>query len=378
MLEIVSYYKSRLGKTIPAQMRKGLAKAFDKFDNYQIAKYRGENKDFKLIDLVNLVHPIPVEKNNDALKRLVEGTLRSTDTWEAKLTDAGKKAKSEKEKDQLKDKAWTDLISERKIGYFALLRNLRNIFLQSPQSIPAACSMLRDPKLIKKSLVFPFRYIAAMEELTQTMAQEIFDAINDAIDISCDNIPEFDGKTLVVVDYSGSMGNGFSSYRGKGTLFGIAMMKKNDSDFMIFGNDAEYIAINKRDTTTTIFKYLTGLNHGYYGIGNTTIGNVGHGTNMPSIFEKANKKYDRIVIFSDMQSWVGGMHPGPTFNNYKKRHNASPYVYAIDLMGSGTMQFPENNVFTLAGFSDKIFDLMKKLESDKNAMVNTIEDVELR
>ena len=40
-------------------------------------------------------------------------------------------------------------------------------------------------------------------------------------------------------------------------------------------------------------------------------------------------------------------------------------------------QFPENNVYCLAGFSDKIFDIMKLLESDKKALVKKIEEVEL-
>jgi hypothetical protein len=41
------------------------------------------------------------------------------------------------------------------------------------------------------------------------------------------------------------------------------------------------------------------------------------------------------------------------------------------------MQFPEQNVFAIAGFSEKIFDIMKLMEVDKKALINTIKQVEL-
>ena len=40
------------------------------------------------------------------------------------------------------------------------------------------------------------------------------------------------------------------------------------------------------------------------------------------------------------------------------------------------MQFPESNVFAIAGFSEKIFDTMKLMESDKKALINVIKKVE--
>ena len=98
MMEIMAYFHENGGKSLPNAMKKGFAAAFDKFDAYQLAKYRGENKSVKLVDLVNLVHPFPNEKNADALKALVAGELKSTGTWEAKLTQAGQKAGSELEK----------------------------------------------------------------------------------------------------------------------------------------------------------------------------------------------------------------------------------------------------------------------------------------
>lgn len=128
MTEILAYHMTSNGK-VPNAMKKGMAAAFNKFDTYRLAKYRGENKAVKLVDVVNLVHPKPTEKNAEALKDLVNGKLRVTETWEAALTKAGQSAENDKEKASLKREAWASLIRERKLGYFALLRNLRNIIL---------------------------------------------------------------------------------------------------------------------------------------------------------------------------------------------------------------------------------------------------------
>jgi len=101
MTEIMSYYldnKTDKSKPkFPNALKKGFASAFDKFDNYQIAKYKNENKEVKLIDIVNLVHPVPTNSNKDALSKLVAGNLKSTDTWESKLSKAGQEASNEEE-----------------------------------------------------------------------------------------------------------------------------------------------------------------------------------------------------------------------------------------------------------------------------------------
>jgi len=96
--EILSYYMGEYKKPLPNSLKKGLAKAFDKFNEYQLAKYRGEGKQLSLVDAVNLVHPSPFNGNADALKKLVNGELVSKDTWESELTKAGQNAESKEDK----------------------------------------------------------------------------------------------------------------------------------------------------------------------------------------------------------------------------------------------------------------------------------------
>ena len=367
MSEILSYYlaykTSKDNPKFPNSLKKGFAKAFDKFDGYQLSKYRGENKDVKLVDIVNLVHPVPTERNKEALESLIKGELKNTDTWEAKLSAVGQQAESEEELADMKSNAWSELISSRKLGYFALLRNLRNIITQSPGSVKAACEMLVDEKLIKNSRVLPFRFATAYDEINKIgSSKEVRDvlvAINVALEVSIQNVPKFDGETLVVMDVSGSMMGRASEIA---SLFGAVLAKANNCDVMTFATDASYKSYNPLDSVMSIrnsFKYSGG------------------GTNVKSVFQKANKAYDNIILLSDFQSWVGYTTPTKEFNKYKKEFNCNPHVFSWDLAGYGTLQFPESQVYCLAGFSDKVFDVIELLKTDKRALINEIKSIKI-
>ncbi len=361
MTEILSYHSSKNGKFTNA-MKKGFALAFGKFDAYSLAKYRGEGKGFKLIDAVNIVHPVPTEKNRKAIEALVKGELKSFDTWESQLTKAGQVAENDEVKDKLKKEVWVKLIAEKKLGYFALLRNLRNIIEQAPEAIDAACEALLNAEAIKASLVLPFRFTTAFEQIEAMTAskesRKVMTALVKALDLSLINVPRFEGETLVVLDVSSSM-------KGKpsqiGSLFAAILAKANDADVITFDGSARYINLNTSDSTMTLAK---GLRFD------------GGSTNFHSIFTTANKPYDRVIILSDMQGWVGSGAPMAEFAGYKSRTKSNPFIYSFDLQHYGSMMFPQDKVFCLAGFSDKVFTIMSFLEQDKNAMVNEIKKVE--
>jgi 60 kDa SS-A/Ro ribonucleoprotein len=139
-----------------------------------------------------------------------------------------------------------------KIGYFALLRNLRNILEQASELVPDAVSLLTDEKLIRSSLVLPFRFLTAMEEIEQCDGwgvREVLGGISVAIDKATANVPKLHGETLVVLDGSGSMA-------GKpikiGSLFAAVLIKANNADYMTFSDDARYQTYNPLDSTITI------------------------------------------------------------------------------------------------------------------------------
>jgi hypothetical protein len=359
-LETLACYVGTYGRPIPNALKKGLGKALARFDEYQIAKYRKTNAEISLVDLVNLVHP----PHTEALRKLVNGTLAPAETWETKLTQAGAAAESDAELADLKKDAWTELIRTRKLGYFALLRNLRNIVATAPDAIDDAIAMLTDARLIKKSLVMPFRFTTALEALQSSGlpgASRVLARLSDAVDASLANVPRYEGKTLVALDGSGSM-------MGKpikiGALFTATLAKANDADVMLFSDDAKYVSINKRDSTLTVANWLEGQC-------------ASAGTNFHAIFNRAVSSYDRIIILSDMQGWIGHYTPVTSFDAWKAKYGASPKVFSFDLQGYGTLQFPQRDVYCLAGFSDKTFDTLQRLESDQAAFLKQIEAIEL-
>lgn len=368
--EILSYYMSNYGKPIPNSLKRGLGDAFGRFDRYQLAKYRSEGKDVSLVDAVNLVHPKPTTKNADALNELVNGTLKSVDTWESKLTKAGT---SENVK-EAKAEAWASLLNENKLGIFAALRNLRNIMTQAPEALDKALDVITNRHMISRSLILPYRYMTAYNEIEKidgANARKTLRALNQAIDIACEtNVPHFNGNTLVVADFSGSMGSTISDPKGQASLLGAILAKSNNADFMIFGDRAKYIQFNPDDSTLTLTNSFLKLNRGWAG------SLVGHGTNFNSIFETANRSYDRVIILSDMQAWKGYYTPTTSFQNYKTKYDCNPYIYSFDLVGHGDMQFPEDKVICLAGFSEKLFGLMQLAETDKKVLLNKIEAIE--
>lgn len=357
MLEIVACHLNRKQKLTNA-MKKGFAKALSRFDDYQLAKYKGEGKDVKLVDIVNIVHPKQSEKNNGAIEKLVKGELKSFDTWESELSKVGGDIDAKKG-------VWNRLLSENKLGYFALLRNLRNIISLNDESIKGmAFDALLNEKAIKKSLVLPFRYSTAYDEM-RLVDSKAMGVVSKACDIACNNIPTMGGKTLIALDISGSMCGRPSQIA---SVFASALLRSNnDCDLITFASDAQYTNVNPNDSVLTIANNLRFS---------------GGSTNFNAIFEKANKAYDRVILLSDMQAWTVNnwfcKSPKQAYEAWKKRFNVKDCkFYSFDLAGYGTLQMPQQDVFCLAGFSEKVFDLFPLLESDKDALVSAIESIEL-
>ncbi|MDV7392984.1 TROVE domain-containing protein, partial [Arthrospira platensis SPKY1] len=160
------------------------------------------------------------------------------------LTQAGQAAEDEEAKAELKAEAWAELIRTRRIGYFALLRNLRNIAEQAPELIPAAAELLTDQRLIEKSLVLPFRFSTAMDALQAIHSVDtrpLLQALNRAVDLALANVPKLPGRTLVALDDSGSM-------MGRpiqiGALFAAVLYRSNQADLMRFSDEAAYVRQN--------------------------------------------------------------------------------------------------------------------------------------
>jgi 60 kDa SS-A/Ro ribonucleoprotein len=198
--EFLALYWRKGRHSISGQMKKGLADALNKFDAYQFGKYaQGNHRDdaVKLRDVMFMVHPKPKDAQQKALFDALESSLRgqvdnkleSADTWEAALSAGADK-----------NATFTRLLATKKLGYLALLRNLRNM-----EQSGVDHDLIKAALLARKGAdkVFPFRFIAAAKAVPQFEHW-----IDEAMLAHFATMRKLPGKTLVIVDVSGSM------YRG--------------------------------------------------------------------------------------------------------------------------------------------------------------------
>jgi 60 kDa SS-A/Ro ribonucleoprotein len=177
---------NKLASKISNQVRKGLALAFRNFDEYQLAKYDREGA-VRLKNVLFLCHAKPRDAEQAALwKRLIGDELQVPDTWETALSGgADKKA------------TWERLLGEGKLGYLALLRNLRNMH---EAGVSHALVMGHIAQRKGADRVLPFRYVAAARH-----APWAEPALDDAMAASIARLEKLPGKTVILVDVSGSM-----------------------------------------------------------------------------------------------------------------------------------------------------------------------------
>jgi 60 kDa SS-A/Ro ribonucleoprotein len=186
LAEFLALYWNDGRKPLAKQVKKGLACAFGKFNEYSLAKYNRDST-IKLRDVLFMVHAKPVNEEQAALwKRLVDGKLVAPDTWEVALSSGANK----------KD-AFERLLREGKLGYLALLRNLRNM-QQAEVDSALVFGALADGAAKSKAL--PFRYVAAARAVPMWEAQ-----VDAAMQSALSGLDKLRGRTAVLVDVSGSM-----------------------------------------------------------------------------------------------------------------------------------------------------------------------------
>lgn len=191
---------SAVRKRMSAQVKKGLAAAFNKFDAYQLGKYFSQSGEKGAVvrgrDVLFLTHARPRDEQQKELFRRIAAKEAVVDggveTWEVALSSG-------------KDKRETfeALLRDEQIGYLALLRNLRNMVGANVDQ-----ELIRNAILARKGArrVLPFRYVAAARAVPSL---EPF--LDQALSESIAEMPPLPGKTVVLVDVSGSMVEKLSS-----------------------------------------------------------------------------------------------------------------------------------------------------------------------
>ena len=304
LAEILAIYqKDRKGKKklnkLSHPLQKGLALAFRKFDEYQLAKYN-QAGEIKLKDVLFLCHAKPRDEAQAKLwKKLIDNKLDVPDTWEVALSATKGSGKKE---------VWERLLAEGKLGAMALIRNLRNMTEEKV-----------DRKLIRDTLakadvsrVLPFRFVAAADA-----APGFESELDDLLLRSSAAMPKLPGKTILVVDISGSM-------YGHGNISARSKMSRVDA--------AAALAAIARERCEDVSIYATAGNDGT-GIHKTALVPNRRGMALADVFRKrqmADKlggggiflaqcldfiakeeghKADRIIVFTDEQDCDKKLRP---------------------------------------------------------------------
>jgi len=185
LAEFVAIYWKDGRVPLSAQVKKGLAAAFPRFDEYALAKY-DHGGPIKLRDVLFLAHAKPRDEGQAVVwKRLIAGELTTPDTWEVALSCGADKRE-----------AWERLLREQKLGALALLRNLRNM-RESGVDESVVLGALGE---MNTARVLPFRFLAAAR-----YAPQWEEALERAMLKGVAEAEKLRGKTIVLVDVSGSM-----------------------------------------------------------------------------------------------------------------------------------------------------------------------------
>jgi 60 kDa SS-A/Ro ribonucleoprotein len=366
---------NRLGK----QLQKGLAVAFNKFDEYQFAKY-DRPSEVKLRDALFLVHPKAKDAAQQALfDRIANRSLATAYTWETELSavgqgqfaDAGQKALAKAEK-------WEELVQGGKLGYMALLRNLRNLLadgLVSDAVVKQACQTLADARQVAKAKQLPFRYLAAyreLQEVAQGQVGQVLAALEAAVLHSVANLRGFDEKTRVVIaaDVSGSMQQPISP-NSKVQNFDIglvlAMLLQNRCANVLtgmFGNRWKVIQVPKDNVLANVMEFRR------------REGEVGYATNGHLVVQGLiDRRYmaDKVMLFTDCQLWDTGGQTNAmarAWGEYKAKVAPQAKLYLFDLAGYGRVPLDvrAGDVHLIAGWSDKVFDVLSDIEQGRDAL----------
>lgn len=278
------------GKTpLASQVKKGLAAAFAKFDEYQLAKWNKDSKAIKLRDVMRLVHPKPKNQEQAALwGRLLKNELATPDTWEVGLSAS---ATSEAKKD-----VWERLIEENKLPAFALLKNLRNM-----ESVDVKPSLIRSALAnAKVDMILPMNYFSAVKYAPKYVRE-----IESMMLRSCAQFPKLKGHTIIVVDVSGSMNSPVSSKSEfKRMDAGISMavlaaeMAESISVYATAGSDGTRVHKTSIVKPSRGFALADEINKLYHQLGG---GGIFTRQCLEYIKEKEKEQPDRIIIFSDSQ-----------------------------------------------------------------------------
>ncbi|GAB3573734.1 TROVE domain-containing protein [Hymenobacter daeguensis] len=384
--ELLAFYAQANGRRgtkvlnrLSKQLQKGLALSFNRFDGYQLAKYDRAGA-VRLRDALFLVHPNAKDAAQQALfDQLVRGELPTPYTWETELSAVGQGTYATgADRQTAVRQTWETLVGSGKLGYMALLRNLRNILEAnvSAATMEKVCDTLADRFAVARSKQLPFRFLAAYREvkaLPSGHVAGVLAALETAMAHSAVNLRGFGPDTRVVLacDVSGSMQQPISA-RSKVLLYDVglalSMLLQSRCQNVItglFGNIWKRISLPRGPVLRNVDELYQ------------REGEVGYSTNGHLVVQELllrREVVDKVMIFTDCQLWNstnGGGVFSQIWADYRRTVAPNARLYLFDLAGHGTAPLevrPETGVALIAGWSDKVFDVLSALDNGGSAL----------
>lgn len=362
-------------------------------------------QDPSMTDIVQMVHPKPKDEAREALFGYFIGRDYAFDKLPevARNFEAFKKGEALEVPDvpfqmltalKLGTAEWTAIA--RRAPWQMTRMNLntfaRHGVFGQPGLTELIANRLREPQAIAKAHVFPYQLMVAytIAKANADIPQEVCEALQDAMEIATENVPEFKGKVYVFPDISGSMHSAVTGYRRGATtavrcidiaaLVAATVLRKNPrAEVIPFESDVVHIRLNPRDSVMTNAEKLANLPCG--------------GTNCSAPLRFLNKrraKGDLVIYVSDNESWVDAPHYGPfggsatetmkEWANFRHR-NPEARMVCIDIQPYGTVQAKERpDILNIGGFSDQVFEVISEFargELNADHLVGVIESVAL-
>lgn len=243
---------------------------------------------------------------------------------------------------------------------------------------------------VQKWNAFPYQLLTTYMNVGSDIPSEITLALQDAMEIATRNVPNM-GKLVIAVDLSGSMGSPVTGWRSGGTtettckhaaalIASVALRANPHSTVIAWASTSQVVKLNPRDSVMTNADKLSKIN-------------VGHGTNAELALSEANKQKiknaDGVIVVSDMQSWMapfssetrrwGGTGLAAEWEKFRKRNKGAKLI-GINVTGSdGTVQTVDApDVLNIAGFSDSVFDVIERfVHQDAAHFVDVVNEVEI-